>query len=112
VEIPVAKLKISGQHKTDAVPGKISMLSACKSEGVREGKEERGEKRREKESEKNRESFISLSPLLVSSLNPQCFVDVWETEVPTVRRHGKQAKEPGFLHQELHLLLLTLQHKN
>jgi hypothetical protein len=61
VEIPVAKLKISGQHKTDAVPGKISMLSACKSEGVREGKEERGEKEGKKRARKTeRASFPSV----------------------------------------------------
>ncbi len=88
------------------------MLSACKSEGAREGKRR---KRREKKGKREREKKRELHfPQSITSLisQPAMYRHVWETEVPTVRRHGKQAKEPGFLHQELHLLLFTLQHKN
>jgi hypothetical protein len=50
-------------------------------------KEEKGEKRREKEREKKRRELHFPQSITNLSLNPQCFVDVWET----VRWHGKQA---------------------
>jgi len=58
---------------------------------AREQEEERkeGKKRGKRREIHFPQSMTNL--YLPTSLNPPCFVDVWETEVPTVRRHGKQA---------------------